>query len=184
MHTKPARIAVWDPLVRISHWLVALLVLGNFLNEEGETWHRYAGYTVLGLVLLRLLWGVVGSRYARLSSFWPRPRQVLAYLRALLQDRAPRYLGHNPAAAVMMLALWANLLALVASGWLMGTDAFWGEEWLEDLHELLANGLLVLVGLHVAAAVFESWRERDNLIGAMVHGKKRAPTAHDIAPHD
>lgn len=164
---------VWDPLVRITHWAVAALVLANFLNEAGDAAHRYAGYAVLVLVGLRLIWGLVGSPHARLRSFWPTPARVFAYVAALLRGRAPRYLGHNPAAAVMMLLLWAVLLGLGLSGWLMRSDAFWGEAWLEAVHELLANSLLLLLPLHVLAAILESWREHDNLIAAMLHGKKR-----------
>ncbi|WP_269532296.1 cytochrome b/b6 domain-containing protein [Chitinimonas sp. BJYL2] len=177
-----ARVAVWDPLVRLTHWTVALLVLGNFLNEDGETWHRYAGYTVVALVLIRLVWGWVGPGHARLWTELPTPQRITAYVSALWQGKAPRYLGHNPLGMLMMLALWSVLLGLGLTGWLMGTDMFWGEEWVEEIHEALANSLMVLVPLHVLAAIMASLHERDNLIAAMVHGKKSVSNDHVAAP--
>ena len=127
----------WDGLVRLTHWGVAALVGFNLLNEEGEWLHRVSGYTVVTLVLVRLMWGMVGSRPggpARLRSWWPTPRAVRAHVRELVSGQPASesaHVGHNPLGACMVLALWGTVLALGASGWMMGLDAFWGEEWLE-----------------------------------------------------
>ena len=172
-------IRVWDPLVRALHWTLVACVLGNLLNESGETLHRALGYTATGVVLTRLVWGFVGSRHARFADWFPTPARLLPYLRALLQGRAPRHIGHNPAGAVMMLALLTLVLGLGTTGYLMTTDAFFGEDWLEEIHEALADVLVGAVALHVAAALFESWRHRENLVASMLHGRKRAPASDE-----
>ncbi|TBO33905.1 hypothetical protein EYS42_00130 [Aquabacterium lacunae] len=165
----------WDRLVRSTHWAVALLVAFNLLNEEGARWHRWAGYTVALLVLARLAWGLLlAPRHspARLSAWWPRPSQVLLHVRLLLAgDRQAHGVGHNPLGACMVLAFWSVLLGLGLSGWMMQQDAWWGAEWLEDGHELLASTLWALVPLHVAGAMLEGWRVRRNLVVAMVKGR-------------
>lgn len=171
--TAPA----WDGLVRLTHWGVAALVGFNLLNEEGEWLHRASGYTVVALVVLRLLWGVVGSRPggpARLRSWWPTPQAVLAHVRALMSGPPSGesvHVGHNPLGACMVLALWGTVLSLGGSGWMMGLDAFWGEEWLEEVHEALAQTLMVLVPLHVLGAVLESKRSGQHLVRAMIKGE-------------
>lgn len=170
-------VRVWDPLVRLFHWSLAACILGAFLVEEGDTAHQVLGYTALGLVAFRLLWGFVGSRHARFSDFVRGPRGVAAYLRERLAGTSRRRLGHNPAAAVMILVLLGGTASVGMTGWMQTWDAFWGVEWLEDLHEALAYGLLAFVGVHVLAALVESLHYRENLIAAMVHGRKRAPGA-------
>lgn len=170
---EPACVPVWDRFVRLCHWSLVAGFCANWLNEGGDPPHRWIGYAAVALVLCRLVWGVIGSRHARFGDWVPSPARLRNHLALLLRGREPRYLGHNPAAAVMMLALLAMLVALGVTGWLTTTDRFFGEEWLEDLHRLLANIMLGMVVLHVAAAVFESWRHRENLILAMITGKKR-----------
>ncbi|XZG69000.1 cytochrome b/b6 domain-containing protein [Chitinibacteraceae bacterium HSL-7] len=165
-------IQVWDRVVRVVHWTLVSVVLANLLfTESGAPLHRWAGYLGLSAVLLRVIWGLVGSPYARFSQWWPAPRRVLPYLRAFRQP--PRMLGHNPLGALMMLSLLLLVASLGVTGWMMGLDAYWGEAWLESLHGTLADILAVLVMLHVAGALLESWRHRENLIAAMWHGRKR-----------
>lgn len=164
---------VWDPFVRLFHWsLVACVFLNQFVLEEGETAHEWTGYVAAGLVLLRVIWGVVGTRHARFSDFFPTPARLRLHLQAVRQGQRPHYNGHNPLGALMMLALMALVLALGLTGWLQGTDAFWGEEWLEELHEVLAHALLLAAGLHAAAAIVMGRLERVRLIRAMVTGRK------------
>lgn len=166
-------VKVWDPLVRVFHWSLAALFLGNFLTEEGDALHRWVGYATIALIGIRLVWGFIGTRHARFVDWVPRPGQVRTYLRERLAGRSRRRLGHNPAAAVMILALLAGVSLVGLSGWLQTTDAFFGAEWLEEVHEALAYGVLALVGLHVLAAIGESVHYRENLVRAMVTGRKR-----------
>ncbi len=170
-HAAPVR--VWDPFVRVFHWsLVACVLLNGFVLEEGEDPHRWAGYAASALVGLRLLWGVVGSRHARFADWFPTPARLRAHVGALVRGESPHHDGHNPLGAVMMLALMALVLALGLTGWLQETDAFWGDEALEELHEGLAEVLLWCAGLHAAAALVMGRLERTRLIKAMFTGRK------------
>lgn len=171
---RPARrVRVWDPLVRIFHWSLVLAFFGAWILGDGGTLHQVLGYSVLGLVAFRLVWGVVGSRHARFAGFVPTPRRLLAYARDLVARREARHLGHNPAGAAMIVAMLLALVATGVTGWLQTTDAFWGSEVLDTLHKTLANGMLGLVGLHVAGVVYSSLRHRENLVRAMFTGRKR-----------
>ena len=168
-------IRVWDPVVRLFHWtIVAGCVLNLFVLEDGEAPHRYVGYAVAAALALRFVWGFVGTRHARFADFFPTPSRLVPYLRDVLRGRERRHVGHNPAGAVMMLLLMLLLASVCLTGWMMGLDAFWGEEWLEDLHGTLANAVLVLALFHAAAAIVESWRHRENLVLSMITGRKRA----------
>lgn len=178
---RPGRVKVWDPVVRLFHWTVALGCIANLtVLREIKPVHRYVGYVVLAAVAVRLVWGFIGSRHARFGDFVPGPRRALGYLRALTQGREPRYIGHNPAGALMMIALIGLVSVCGVTGWMMGLDAFWGEPWAEALHETAANVILIMASLHVLAALVESWRHRENLVLAMVTGFKRAPEGTDV----
>ena len=167
-------VKVWDPFVRIFHWsLVTCIVLNQFVLEAGETAHEWTGYTASALVLLRLVWGFVGGRHARFANFFPTPQRLGRHLQALRRGEQPHYDGHNPLGALMMLALMVLVLSLGLTGWLQTTDAYWGEEWLMELHEWLANGLLLAAGLHAAAAIVMGRLERTRLIHAMITGHKQ-----------
>lgn len=178
---RPGRVKVWDPVVRLFHWTVALGCIANLtVLREIKPVHRYVGYVVLAAVAVRLAWGFIGSRHARFGDFVAGPRRTLVYLRALIRGREPRYVGHNPAGALMMVALIVLVGVCGVTGWMMGLDAFWGERWVEALHESAANVILIMAGLHVLAALVESWRHRENLVLAMVTGFKRAPEGTDV----
>ena len=170
-----ATVKVWDPVVRLFHWtIVTGVVLNLWVFEHGKYLHRITGYVVVAALATRLVWGIVGTRHARFSDFFPTPRRVIAHLSALVRGEDPRRLGHSPLGALMMLALMAILAGLGLTGWMMGLDAFWGVKWVEEVHGLLANGMIALAILHIAAAVIESVRHRENLPWAMVTGRKRA----------
>jgi cytochrome b len=178
----PARVKVWDPVVRLFHWTVALGCVANLtVLREVKSVHRYVGYVMLAAVAVRLVWGLVGGRHARFSDFVPSPGRLLGYLKALARREEPRYIGHNPAGALMMLALIGLVAACGITGWMMGLDAYWGVGWVETLHEVAANSILGLAILHVLAALVESWRHRENLVLAMVTGLKRAPQGNDVS---
>lgn len=169
----PSSTQVWDPFVRLFHWgLVTCVVLNLWILEDGEWAHEITGYTASALVVMRLVWGFVGSKHARFSDFFPTPTRLRTHLAALLQGEAPQHPGHNPLGALMMLTLMALVLALVLSGWLQTTDRFWGEEWLQDTHEWLSNGLMLMAGAHGLAAIVMGRLERVHLVRAMVTGRK------------
>jgi len=173
---RPAR--VWDAVVRLTHWAIALLVLVNLgLPEEGARAHQLVGYGVLALVGLRLAWGVVGSREARFSAFPPSLGAARAHLRALMAGTAPVHRSHNPLGALMVYALWAVLIALAATGMVavladLPTPM---TEAMEEGHEALSSLLIGLVVLHVAGVLAESLRSGVNLMRAMITGDKDLP---------
>lgn len=174
-----ATVKVWDPLVRIFHWSLVLCFTVAWISaDEWQDLHEWAGYTVAALVLLRIVWGLTGPRYARFSQFVRSPSEVVKYLRAMRSGRETRYIGHNPAGGMMVLALLLSLSLLTLSGWL-GTDLLWGEAWIEDVHEVMGNLLLGLIALHLAGVILASLRHRESLVKAMLTGRKRVPVDSD-----
>lgn len=190
MTTKQAEVKVWDPLVRVFHWLLVVGFFTAYFTEgEGETLtlHTWAGYVVAGLILVRLVWGFIGTRHARFGDFVTRPAVVKDYLLSVLRMHPRRYLGHNPAGGLMIIALLISLLVTVSSGmglyaveeqagplagWLGGLGESW-EEVFEGLHEFFANFTLFLVVVHVAGVLVESLLHSENLVRAMVTGRKQ-----------
>ena len=172
-------IRVWDLPVRIFHWLLVLSFAGAFVTAESERLrevHVILGYTVLGLLAFRLFWAVVGTRYARLSSFAFGPRAVADYLRSLLTLRPKHYLGHNPAGSWVIYLLVLLGITAGATGYATYNDI--GGDWMEDLHEGAANAMLTLVFVHVAGVVVSSLLHRENLVKAMVTGYKLRHDEH------
>lgn len=175
-------VRVWDVVVRAFHWSSVLSFVVAWLTRHGsEDIHHLAGYAAAALVLLRVVWGVVGSHYARFAQFTRPPRTVLRYLADIATGREARYLGHNPAGGAMILVLLAAMLGTAATGWMMTTDQFWGVDWVSKLHERLADGLLVLVLLHIGGVLLASLRHGENLVRAMLTGRKRAAEPGDVA---
>ncbi|WP_040298803.1 cytochrome b/b6 domain-containing protein [Afipia sp. 1NLS2] len=173
--TRPATVKVWDPLVRIFHWsLVATFVIAYATGDEIERVHLAAGYTIAGLLAIRIVWGFVGPRHARFSNFVRTPREVLTYLRDVAMLRAPRYIGHNPAGGAMIVAMLVALAGTCATGYMMTTDAYWGSKLIEHVHEFLANLTVGLVVAHVLGVLIAGFEHRENLIAAMISGRKRA----------
>jgi cytochrome b len=179
--------------VRLLHWSLALTVIVAFLLHESDgiasllsidhhVWHERIGYAALAVAAARIAWGLWGGRGpARFTAFVRGPAATLAYARRLITRREPRYLGHNPLGAWMVVALLANTLLAGLTGWLFTTDRFWGAEWLEELHGLSGELFAPLVLLHLAGVVYTSWRHRENLVAAMMTGDKPAPAPGDIA---
>ena len=165
---------VWDPAVRIGHWMLVASVAAAWLTKTGwESWHERTGYGALAIVVLRAVWGFVGPVRARFSDFVVAPSTGLGYACAMLARREPRHLGHNPLGGWMVIALLVVVMLVGVTGWLYTTDRFWGVEWVAELHEVLTDLLLILVALHVAGVLYASYRHRENLIAAMMHGRKR-----------
>ena len=172
-------VKVWDLPVRLCHWGLAACVLANLaFTEEGSDLHQYVGYIAVGIIVFRVLWGFVGNQYARFSDFFPTPKRLNTHIQHLIHRQPSEHLGHNPLGAIMMLVLWSVVVALGVTGYLMGTEAFWGDELMEEIHEALANGLMGLIALHILAAVGMSFMSKTNLVRAMITGKKILPN-HD-----
>ena len=169
---------VWDPFVRIAHWTLATSVIAAWLTRGSL--HEVIGYVALAVVALRLPWGWLGPAYARFGQFVRPPHETLAYAKRALARQEPRHVGHNPLGAWMIVALLAAVAATCATGWLYTTDTYWGVEWVEDLHHFCADTLVALAVVHVAGVCMASLRHRENLVGAMIHGRKRPPAHDDV----
>lgn len=172
----PATVKVWDIPVRVFHWSFAACFAGAWLTAESERWrdvHVLLGYTMLGLVAFRLLWGVVGPRHARFTSFVRGPAAVRRYLLDILRGQPEHHVGHNPAGALAIVGLLGLIVLTAASGY--ATYEELGGEWLEELHEVAAHALLILVGVHLAGVLVGSLVHKENLVRAMFTGRKRLP---------
>ncbi|POZ50242.1 cytochrome b/b6 domain-containing protein [Methylovulum psychrotolerans] len=181
----PALIKVWDLPLRIFHWLLVLGFTVAYLTEdELLDIHVWAGYLVFALLAFRLVWGFIGSPYARFSQFLCSPLASIAYIKDLLAAKAKRYLGHNPAGAAMIVLLLLSLLATTLSGFAVyGADQGAGplagigsdnEELWEEIHEFFANFSVVLIVLHIAGVILESVIHKENLAKAMIQGSKKS----------
>lgn len=171
---RPAQVRVWDPLVRIFHWSVAVGFLIAWLAaDDSEAVHVYAGYIVLALIAVRVVWGLVGTKHARFSDFIYRPSTVIGFLKDMKNFRTKRYVGHNPAGGAMVVVLLIAVAAVSITGYMMTTDAYWGVAWVEELHGATVDIALVLIGVHILGVLFASYEHGENLIRAMVTGKKR-----------
>lgn len=172
--TPPMRkVLIWDAPVRVFHWLMVLSFAGAYLTAESERWrlaHVTLGYTMAGLVVFRLMWGLIGTRHARFSSFVLGPAAITRYLRGLVVGRPEPHTGHNPAGALAIIALLGMTLVVTAAGWATYNEV--GGHLFEELHEGAANVMLGIVGVHVAGVLLGSWLHRSNLVGAMVTGRR------------
>ena len=167
------RILVWDAPVRVFHWLMVLCFAGAYLTAESERWrliHVTLGYTMGGLIVFRLLWGVAGTRYTRFANFVRGPSAIVGYLRTLPGDTPTHYTGHNPAGAVAIVLLLVAGCIIVATGWASYNE--FGGEWLSELHEGASNTMLAIVAIHVVGVVVSSRLHRENLVRSMVTGSK------------
>jgi len=192
-------VMVWDLLVRVSHWLLAITFFIAYLTEDDLlTVHVWAGYAVGVVIILRVLWGFVGPKHARFGDFLFGPWKIWRYFLALMKFRSQRYVGHSPAGGAMIIVLMVFLGLVVWSGLKTyaieenaGPLAFGitatlsdnqaatasksglGGDWWEDFHELIANITLVLVILHVLGVLLASLAHRENLAWSMITGRKR-----------
>jgi cytochrome b len=172
--SSASTVRVWDPLIRLFHWSLVVSVSVCLILEAGTKIHRFAGYVAAGLIIFRLLWGMVGSHHARFTSFITGPGAVVRYLRSLTSGSPEHHHGHNPAGAAMIVLLLLALIFSAGSGVLLNTDAFWGAEWLEDFHELVSQSLYILLPIHLLGVVVSSVLHKENLVRAMITGDKKA----------
>lgn len=170
------RLYIWDPIVRLFHWSLALaFVLNAFITDPEADLHHWLGYSVAALIALRLVWGFIGTSHARFSDFRPSLSASLNQLAEMSGGLKNRHAGHSPLGALMIYNLLLTLAAICATGYMMTTLSFFGVEWVEEAHEMLVNWAEISVLLHVAAVVFESRRLSINLFKSMITGYKNLP---------
>lgn len=176
---RDAGTLVWDLPTRLFHWSLAVCFTGAWLTSDSERQHLLHllfGYSLFGLIAFRVVWGFVGSRHARFASFAHGPGTTWRYLSGMFRGRPDHHVGHNPAGAV---AIWLLLgLGLATAGVGIAMIAGGGEA-LEEVHEILATAMLVVVGLHLLGVIAGSVLHRENLPRAMVTGRKRGLRAED-----
>lgn len=179
------KVPIWDAPTRLFHWAIVVLVALQWWTAEEEKieLHVTLGLVTLGLLLFRLIWGLIGSSTARFASFVKGPRAIFGYLRG----RAGYVLGHNPLGALSVIGLLGVLAAQVGLGlFASDEDGLYGgpfahlidpdlSEEIAELHEDLFDVLLVLIGLHVAAILYYALVKRDNLVAPMITGRRDVP---------
>ncbi len=178
--TAPS-VLVWDAPVRVFHATTILAFAGAWVTAESERWqlvHISLGWMLAALVMLRIVWGFAGTRHARFADFVHGPSAAWGYVRSLFGRRPQHHVGHNPAGALAIVGLLGLALAVAGSGWATFHDI--GGDVVEDVHEVLAHAMLLLVGVHVAGVLVGSVVHRENLIASMIHGRKRAPASDGI----
>jgi len=176
------RVLVWDLPTRVFHWSLVLSFTGAYVTGESERWaliHVTCGYTVLGLIVFRLVWGLAGTRYARFSEFVSGPASVIRYIADVVRRRPTHYIGHNPVGALSILTLLLLGLVSAVSGWMVYEDV--GGAWLEQLHEVSSFIMLAMVCIHIAAVLISSLLHRENLVWSMIDGRKKAEVKQAIA---
>lgn len=177
------RTLVWDVPTRLFHWLLATgfggaASISMLLDDDGPLfpYHAMIGLTLSLMVGMRVIWGLVGTRYARFGSFAFGPRAVLAYIKSTLLGGGARHIGHNPGSAYAIFAMLLLLAALGVTGFMLGR----GNEGVKEIHELCANVMLGVVGIHILGVALHTMRHRENITASMIHGKKAAEPADAI----
>ncbi len=157
-------------------------MLGAWFSSSirGEA-HQWIGLAAAGLVGFRLIYGLIGSRYARFKQFVKSPLTIFSYVIAIIGGSERRYLGHNPAGGAMVMLLLLAVCAIAITGYLMTTDAYYGDDFMQGFHSLCAYGTVGLVLLHIGGVVLASVRHKENLVVAMITGEKREATGNDVA---
>lgn len=166
---------VWELPVRIFHWLLAATVFTNFfINDDGNKWHRYTGYVACALIAFRFIWGFFSKNpYSHPRHFFPSIRSVKNFIKLKIKNPSERTIEHNPIAGLVMILMCLLVLILGLSGWMSRLDAFWGEDWVEEWHEITAQILMITVLVHVLSVFVESFLQKENLIASMIHGRKK-----------
>ena len=166
-------VLVWDLPVRVFHWLLFVSFAGAWVTAESESQqmiHYAFGYSACGLVLFRIIWGLIGTRYARFAQFIKGPSKTTHHIKSLLSREQDHELGHNPAGAVAMVLLMVLILMLGLTGYWIVKDVL--SEQVGEAHEIIASMAMAVVTVHIAAAILMSFLQGENLIKSMVTGKK------------
>lgn len=187
--TREPEIKVWDAVVRIGHWVLALAFASLYLRYRKFPLHTYAGYVVLLIVSFRIVWGFVGSKAARFRNFLFGPREMISYAVQALRGHAPYYYSHNPMGAAMVYTLLFVLLLNVTIGLLLYSSgqqlgplgAMVPNAWEDNLilaHKQLGHLTAIFVCFHLAGVIWAVWLHRENYVLAMLTGYRRIPRTH------
>lgn len=178
-----SRVLIWDLPTRLFHWLLVVGILSafgiaQFAGEHGSLfpYHAIIGMTLATMLLFRLVWGFIGTKHARFTSFAFGPSAVVEYFKAIVTGRMVHYSGHNPASSWAIYAMLGLLATVMTSGLLMGG----GNEAFEEVHSISVYALLVVAGIHVVGVILHSVRHRENIILAMVTGLKETESSAAI----
>jgi cytochrome b len=175
MDDSSHKVLIWDLPVRLIHWLLVICFFGAYITaeiDELKIIHFTLGYTLAALIVIRIAWGFIGTTHAKFSNFIRHPKAAISYLRSMIRREHPTDVGHNPAGALAIVALLSLGLLVSLSGW--STLHEMVGEWAEEVHEVLANFMLVIVVVHIVAVVGGSFLQKENLVKAMITGKKTA----------
>jgi cytochrome b len=177
------RVLIWDLPVRLFHWMLTLLILGalaiSLLVDDSSPWYPYHSVLALiaaPLIVLRILWGFVGTRHARFWSFLFSPKAVVKYFIDALRWRETRHSGHNPGAAYFVILLMVLPLLSVLSGYQLGQ----GNKQVKEFHEILAYVLLGVIGVHILGVILHTLRHKEMIAVSMIDGKKQAEASQAI----
>lgn len=177
-----AKVLVWDAPTRVCHWLLAICFAGAYWTAGQDDWdavHATLGYTVCGLAVFRIVWGVIGTRYVRFYGSVQSPAAVARYMVQMQHGWGKRYIGYSPLGAIFVLVFLLVALVLGATGWMALSAP--SSASMARFHESTAYITLVFVGLHIAGIAFSSWRSGENLLLAMVTGTKLGAPSEAIA---
>ena len=171
-------IKVWDPLVRVFHWTLAVTVVVNYwLTEPGSDVHNWVGYTAAAAVAVRIVWGFVGHGHARFRTFTPSPARIREHMEAMSSRAVPTDSGHNPLGAFMIYLAFLLVAVLAVTGWMHEEiDALFGNELLQEIHEIAAHTLWISAVLHVVAVFFVQYVGRIDLVRPMITGRRQPRT--------
>lgn len=178
---KSQQILIWDLPTRVFHWSLVICFIGAVLTQESEKYrlfHVSFGYTMLGLVIFRLLWGVVGTRYSRFSSFLFGFKEMKRYIQGLVRNRPVHYLGHNPLGSMAIYWILAIVLGISITGYCIFNDV--GANWYSEAHELMANFLIGIVVIHILGVIVSSLLHKENLVRSMLTGLKQGAAQDGI----
>jgi len=187
-------VKVWDILVRLFHWSLVVTFFICFITEDSSQLHIYSGYLIIMLITVRLVWGFIGTEYARFSNFLVMPGVAIQYLKDIVKNKNKRFLGHNPAGAAMIIVLITTIVITCVTGVVLyavedhsGPLAFmftgeneFLEDLLEEVHEFFSNFSVVLIILHISGVIIAGKQHNENLIKSMFSGKKKRTIEPEI----
>jgi len=180
-------VKVWDIIVRVFHWSLVTTFFICFITEDSSKLHTYSGYLIIVLIISRIIWGFIGSEYARFKSFIVAPKVVNHYLKDLVKNKNNRFIGHNPAGAAMIVVLISSIIITCLTGVVLygvedhaGPLAFlftredeYLEDIIEEIHEFFSNFSVGLIVLHITGVIIAGKQHNENLVKSMINGYKK-----------